>query len=129
MAQMTMQLPVLLPSGHGEATAVYDAADPFAVRFGLWDSRLRMEVVWAISRDLLAEALTVGQAGAGDVRVTARGDLIVLGLSNQNGSVTAVFRRDDVTELLDRTHLIVWPGTESGFLDWSDTVEFPGVAL
>ena len=125
MTAITMTLPVFLPSGHGEAPVVYDTAEPFVVRFGLWDARMWREVVWRISRELLAEAVNAGQAGIGQVRVTVRGDLLVLGLSNQDGSCAVVFRRDDIVELLCRTNELVRPGTEGDLLDWSD---LPGVS-
>jgi hypothetical protein len=81
-----------------------------------------------IGRELLADALTVGRAGAVDVKVIARGDLIVLGLSTPDGAGWVVFRRDDVDALMTATRRMVSPGEESEFLDWSDIAEFPGVA-
>jgi hypothetical protein len=122
---MKMRLPAMAGTGQVEVTARYRREDPYALHlhFGL-----RPGVDWAISRELVADALVSGQAGIGDVRVTARGDLVVLALSTPSGSGTAVFRRDDMAELIGRTHELVRPGTESEVLDWSDLAEFPGVS-
>jgi hypothetical protein len=124
---MKMNLPALLSGGHGVVCARYETTDPYAIALHFPETVCAEE--WVISRDLLAEALQVGQAGLGDVKVTARGDLVVLGFSTPDGAGTAVFRRDDVAELVACTHRVVGPDTESEFLDWSDTVDFPGVAL
>jgi hypothetical protein len=120
---MRMDLPVLIGSGHTVATFSYEASDPYAVTMRVTDAA--GPVQWVFARDLLAEALQVGQAGVGDVVVTVRGDLVVLGLSSPTGTGTAVFRRGDVTAFLARTGEIVGPGTESALLDWSDV---PGVS-
>jgi hypothetical protein len=121
-----MDLPALLGRGHAMVCARYEPADPYAITLQFPDEVC--SETWVIGRDLLAEALQSGQAGLGDVKVTARGDLVVLGLSTPDGTGTAVFRRDDVAALLALTHQMVRPGTESQFLDWSDTADFPGVA-
>lgn len=118
-----MELPVLIGSGHTVATFCYDATDPYAVTMRVTDGGGRVE--WVFGRELLADALGTGHAGVGDVVVTVRGDLVVLGLSSPDGAGTAVFRRRDVAVFVARTHEIVLPGTESALLDWSD---LPGVS-
>jgi hypothetical protein len=124
---LTLQLPALLASGHAEITAAYRREEPYAVVFDFSAAQPGLE--WTVSRDLLADALIYNRAGTGDVRVLARGDLVVLTLSTPEGTGTVVFRRDDVAELVNRTHRIVRPGQESEHLDWSDLAEFPGVEL
>ena len=123
---MRMDLPALLESGQVTVTATYETVHPYAVCFAFPEGDVLVE--WAVSRDLLADALTAGHAGVGDVRVTARGDLVVLELSSLDGKGWALFRRDDVAALVALTHQAVRPGTESQFLDWSDISGFPGVA-
>ncbi|SFW50413.1 SsgA family sporulation/cell division regulator [Amycolatopsis australiensis] len=121
-----MELPALLSHGQAVVSVRYEATDPYAVTL-----RFPAEVCpeeWVIGRDLLADVLTAGRAGAVDVQMVARGDLIVLGLSTPDGAGWAVFRRDDVEALMTATHRMVRPGEESQFLDWSDTTDFPGVA-
>ncbi|QRP45780.1 SsgA family sporulation/cell division regulator [Amycolatopsis sp. FDAARGOS 1241] len=128
MTAFTMQLPALMErAGHGLISAGYDASEPYAITFGFDTVQPGLE--WVISRDLLADGLIHGKAGEGDVKVTARGDLVVLGLCSPDGSAAVVLRRDDVDILLDRVYRIVARGAESQHLDWSDTTEFPGVAL
>ncbi|QRP46046.1 SsgA family sporulation/cell division regulator [Amycolatopsis sp. FDAARGOS 1241] len=127
MSAFTLQLPALLQTGHATISASYDAGEPYAITFGFDVVQPGLE--WAISRELLADALVYGTAGVGEVKVTARGDLVVLGLSNPNGTGAIVLRRDDVDTLVARAHQLVAPGTEWQHLDWSDTTEFPGVAL
>ena len=118
-----MDLPVLIGSGHTTASFYYEPADPYAVTLRVIDGAGPLQ--WVFARDLLAQALADGQAGVGDVAVTARGDLLVLGLSTAEGTGTAVFRRADVATFVTRTNEIVWPGTEFVWLDWSD---LPGVS-
>jgi Streptomyces sporulation and cell division protein, SsgA len=120
---MRMDLPVLIGSGHTVASFYYEPADPYAVTLRVVDCAGPVE--WVFGRDLFAEALATGQAGVGDVAVTVRGDLVVLGLSTPDGTGTAVFRRADVATFVVRTNEIVRPGTESVWLDWSD---LPGVS-
>ncbi|MFI5606880.1 SsgA family sporulation/cell division regulator [Amycolatopsis sp. NPDC051903] len=127
MSAFTMPLPALLHTGHATISASYDSSEPYAVTFGFDVVQPGLE--WAVSRELLADALIYGTAGQGDLKVTVRGDLVVLGLSNPNGTGTVVLRRDDIDTLVAHAHRIVAPGCESQFLDWSDTTEFPGVAL
>ncbi|GAA3537234.1 SsgA family sporulation/cell division regulator [Amycolatopsis ultiminotia] len=127
MNAITVPLPALLESGHTTLAASYRSDDPYAVTVGF--DAVQPGLEWTLSRELLADALIYGRAGVGDVTLTARGDLIVLGLSSPCGSAVVVFRRDDVAELVHRTHEMVPPGTEHTCLDWSDTAEFPGVAL
>ena len=124
---MKMDLPALLPCGNAVLSAHYRATEPYAIT--LWFPTEVCSEAWVLSRELLAEALRIEWAGAGDARVTVRGDLVVLGLSTPDGVGWVVFRRNDVAELIARTHDIVRPGTEPEFLDWSDTADFPGVAL
>jgi sporulation and cell division protein SsgA len=123
---MRMDLPALLGRGHAVVCARYETTDPYAITLRFPEAVCPEE--WLIGRELLTEALRAGRAGLGDVKVTARGDLVVLGFTSPDGTGTAVFRRDDVAELLAQTHQIVRPGTESQFLDWSDP-DLPGVAL
>ncbi|MEV0066670.1 SsgA family sporulation/cell division regulator [Amycolatopsis sp. NPDC050768] len=127
MSAFTLQLPALLGDGHATISASYDASEPYAITFGF--DAVQPGLEWAISRELLSDALIYGAAGVGEVKVTARGDLVVLGLSNPDGTGAVVLRRDDVAALVAKTHQMVRPGCESRFLDWSDTAEFPGVAL
>ncbi|NKQ54988.1 SsgA family sporulation/cell division regulator [Amycolatopsis sp. K13G38] len=117
-----MDLPVLIGSGHTVASFYYESADPYAVTLRVIDGA--GPVQWVFARDLFAEALDDGRAGVGDVAVTVRGDLVVLGLSSPHGTGTAVFRRADVATFMASTHEIVRPGSESVWLDWSDV---PGV--
>jgi hypothetical protein len=127
MDAITMPLPALLESGHATLAASYRRDDPYAIAVGFDVVQPGRE--WTISRELLSDALVYGQAGIGDVKVTVRGDLVVLGLSSPDGSGAVVFRRDDIAALIAATHQVVRPGEESVELDWSDTVEFPGMAL
>jgi hypothetical protein len=121
-----MDLPALLDKGHAVVHARYETTDPYAITLRFPEAVCAEE--WLIGRELLAEAMQSGRAGIGDVRVTARGDLVVLGMSTPDGTGTVVFRRDDVAELLALTHQLVGPGSESQFLVWSDP-DLPGVAL
>ncbi|MEV0066130.1 SsgA family sporulation/cell division regulator [Amycolatopsis sp. NPDC050768] len=127
MSAYTLQLPALLENGHATISASYDASEPYAITFGF--DAVQPGLEWLISRELLSDALIYGTAGDGDLKVTARGDLVVLGMSTPSGTGAIVLRRDDVDALIAATHRIVRPGQESEHLDWSDTVEFPGVAL
>ncbi|MFD5089008.1 SsgA family sporulation/cell division regulator [Amycolatopsis thailandensis] len=124
MTAIESRLHALLKTGHAVVNARYDTTEPYAVTFGFPGAE------WVISRELLAEALHCGQAGIGDVRVTAPGDLITVGLSTPEGSGWVVFRRDDLAELVAATFDAVRPGTESDAIDWSQAAEvFPGVSL
>jgi hypothetical protein len=123
---MKMELPALIGQGTVTVSADYRADDPYVITLAFPVAVCAQE--WAIGRDLLAEALDTGAAGTGDLRVTARGDVVVLGFATPEGVGWTVLRRNDVAALLALTHRIVRPGTESAFLDWSDTAEFPGVA-
>lgn len=116
-----MELPVLLESGHTVATLSYEQAEPYAVTMRVDEAVGPVE--WVFARELLADALACGQAGLGDVQVTARGDLVVLGVSTPDGTGTAVFRRIDVAAFVAVAHRIVAPGAESALLDWSDLPE------
>lgn len=129
MDAITVSLPVLLESGNTAVAASYRRDDPYAVTLGF--DAVRPGVEWVLARDLFCDALIYGQAGggAGDVTVTVRADLVVLGLSTPDGAATAIFRRDDVADFLGQTHQIVRAGQETAELDWSDVAEFPGVAL
>ncbi|MER7861695.1 SsgA family sporulation/cell division regulator [Amycolatopsis japonica] len=124
MTTIEFTVHVLVETGQAAVNGRYDAAEPYAISFGFPGAD------WAISRDMLAEALRDGQAGIGDVRVTARGDLITVGLSSPDGCGWVVFRRDDLAELVSRTFDTVRPGTEGDALDWSAAAEvFPGVSF
>jgi hypothetical protein len=101
----------------------YETTDPYAVTMRVTDGAGPVE--WVFGRELLDGALATGQAGLGDVVVTVRGDLVVLGLSGPSGTGTAVFRRNEVAAFVAQTHQIVLPGAEFAFLDWSD---LPGVS-
>ncbi|MFF4598119.1 SsgA family sporulation/cell division regulator [Amycolatopsis sp. NPDC001319] len=127
MSAFTVQLPALLENGHATISASYDASEPYAITFGF--DAVQPGLEWAVSRELLADALIYGTAGVGDLKVIARGDLVVLGMVTPNGAGTVLLRRDDVEILVAQAHRIVRPGCESQHLDWSDTAEFPGVAL
>ncbi|MEC3974574.1 SsgA family sporulation/cell division regulator [Amycolatopsis sp. H20-H5] len=123
---MRRDLAVMIGAGQTVATFSYDATAPYVVTMRVVDGA--GPVTWLLGREVLAEALVTGRAGVGDVRVTARGDLVVLGLSTPDGVGTAVLRRDDVAVLVALTHQIVRPGAESDALDWSDLAQFPGVS-
>lgn len=123
---MRMELPALIGQGTVTVTADYDSADPYVITLGFPPAVCAQE--WVIGRELLAEALTDSAAGTGDLRVTVRGDVVVLGFATPDGVGWVVLRRDDVTALVAHTRRLVRPGTESEFVDWSDTAEFPGVA-
>ncbi|MFD8492046.1 SsgA family sporulation/cell division regulator [Amycolatopsis sp. NPDC059657] len=129
MNAMTMRIQASLPVGNAELVATYRPQEPFGVLLDF--SNLYPGTEWMVSRDLLAAALRHGHAGhaAGAIHVTARGDLVVLALTGSTGTATVVFRRDDVAELVNRTHRLVRPGDESLVLDWSDITDFPGVSL
>ncbi|MFI5614553.1 SsgA family sporulation/cell division regulator [Amycolatopsis sp. NPDC051903] len=126
MSTLTTRLPALLQTGHATISASYDASEPYAIAFGF--DAVQPGLEWMVSRELLADALIYGAAGEGDLKVTARGDLVVLGMSTPEGTGTVVLRRDDVDTLVVATHRIVPPGQESEHLDWSDTADFPGVS-
>ncbi|WP_340686361.1 SsgA family sporulation/cell division regulator [Amycolatopsis coloradensis] len=117
MTVIESALHVLLATGPAVVDARYRAEEPYGITFGFPGAD------WVIGRDLLAEALRDGRAGIGDVRVTARGDLITVGLSSPGGCGWVVFRRDDLAELVARTFDTVRPGTESDALDWSAAAE------
>lgn len=121
-----IELPALIGQGAVTVIADYDRGDPYAI--GLEFPPAVCAERWVIGRELLAEALTAGAAGTGDVRVTARGDVVVLGFATPDGVGWLVLRRDDVAALVAHTDRLVRPGTESEFLDWSDIAGFPGVA-
>lgn len=127
MDAITVALPVLLESGHTTVSASYHRDDPYAVTLGF--DAVRPGVEWVLARDLFCDALIYGQAGHGDVKLTARGDLVVMGMSTPSGTGMAIFRRDDVADFIGQTHQIVRAGQETAELDWSDAAEFPGVAL
>jgi Streptomyces sporulation and cell division protein, SsgA len=124
---MKMDLPALIGSGDVVVAAYYKSTDPYAITLQFPSEVCAPD--WVIGRDLLVEALRTERIGSGDVRVTVRGDLVVLGLSTPDGVGWVVFRRDDVDALVAQTFRIVRPGREAEFLDWSDTTDFPGVAL
>lgn len=123
MNAMTMRLSALLESGHGTVLARYRREDPYAIVLGF--DAVQRGLEWTVSRELLSDALVYGHAGVGDIRVTVRGDLVVLGLSTPDGTGTVVFRRNDIDKLLAATYRVVRPGQESAELDWSD---LPGVS-
>ncbi|WP_103348689.1 SsgA family sporulation/cell division regulator [Amycolatopsis sp. CA-128772] len=123
---MRMELPALIGRGVVAVTARYCTNDPYVITLGFPVAVCEQE--WLIGRELLAEGLDTGAAGIGDVRVTARGDVVTLGLSTPDGVGWVVFRRDDVAALVTLTHRLVMPGHEGEFLDWSDTAGFPGEA-
>ncbi|RJQ92376.1 SsgA family sporulation/cell division regulator [Amycolatopsis panacis] len=127
MDAFTMPLPALLETGHTTLAASYRADDPWAITIGF--DAVQPGLKWTLSRELVADALVYGQAGVGDLNVTARGDLVILGLSTPDGSAAVVLRRDEVADLLHRTFELVRPGTEPACLDWSDITDFPGVTL
>ena len=118
---MEQHILALVDTGFLVVAAEYDHADPFAVRLTF---PVEPEAVWVFSRELLADALNDGQAGIADVRITARGDLVVLGLSSPDGTGSAIFRRDDLAAFLSLTYQVVPAGAESDALDWSTAIEF-----
>ncbi|MEC3976239.1 SsgA family sporulation/cell division regulator [Amycolatopsis sp. H20-H5] len=119
---MRMRLSALVGQHRVEVLASYKRTAPYEMVLAFGD------VSWVLGRELFGEGLRTGQAGAGDVRVTARGDLVVLGLSTPDGTGSAILRRDDVEQLVRATYLVVPAGRESESLDWSGLVQFPGVS-
>ncbi|QFU90956.1 SsgA family sporulation/cell division regulator [Amycolatopsis sp. YIM 10] len=124
---MRIKIPALLPCGAAEVSVRYSPCEPFAITLRF--PRKAGGQNWVLSRELLADGLRTGTAGVGDVRVNARGELAWLDLSTPDGEGWAVFRRADLTSVVELSHVVVRPGTESRFLNWADTAEFPGVAL
>ncbi|WP_158634442.1 SsgA family sporulation/cell division regulator [Amycolatopsis sp. WAC 01375] len=125
---MKLHLLALVDSQRLQVTAEYRRGEPFAVAlsFPIEPDEAR----WVLGRELLEDALNTGAAGIGDVRITARGDLVVLALSTPDGSGSAIFRRDDLAAFLSLTYLIVPAGTESDAIDWSAAAEvFPEVTF
>lgn len=118
---MKRDIPALVvAAGPLQVTAEYEDTEPFAVAFTFPTEP--DEARWVFSRALLDEALTTGTAGIGDVRLTARGDLVVLALSTPDGSGTAIFRRDDLATFLSLTYQELPAGAEA--IDWAAAAEF-----
>ena len=95
----------------------YSTADPLAVAcdFGA-------QGVWVFARDLLQDGIASGQAGIGDVRVDATGNLFRLHLGDHHvGAVTLVGPQLPVRRFLLRTYMEVPRGDEVEFLDFSHT--------
>ncbi|MEU9688126.1 SsgA family sporulation/cell division regulator [Amycolatopsis japonica] len=122
MTAIESALHVMLKNGPAVVNARYDAADPYAITFGFPGAE------WIIGRELLAEAVRNGHAGIGDVQITARGDVITIGLASPDGCGWVVFRRGDLATFLHTTHRAVHAGAEE--IDWSAAAEvFPGVSF
>ncbi|KZB80503.1 SsgA family sporulation/cell division regulator [Amycolatopsis regifaucium] len=119
---MKLHLPALIDTQRFQVTAEYRRTEPFAV--ALTFPIEPQEARWVLGRELLDAALNTGTAGIGDVRITARGDLMVLALSTPDGSGSAIFRRDDLAAFLSLTYLIVPAGTESDAIDWAKAAKF-----
>ncbi|WP_169812905.1 SsgA family sporulation/cell division regulator [Amycolatopsis regifaucium] len=121
-------MPALVGTVQLQVAAEYSTAEPFAVTLTFPTEPVEAE--WVLSRELLNEALNTGTAGIGDVRITARGDLVVLALSTPDGKGVAIFRRDALAAFVSLTYLMVPAGAESDVLDWSAAAEmFPGVSF
>jgi hypothetical protein len=82
--------------------AEYDSTDPFAVTlvFG-------RRQAWRFAYDLLVEALTLGEAGEGDVRVCVRDDAppeerVLITLDSPEGHAEIAFRIDEMVAFMRR---------------------------
>ncbi|MEU9259019.1 SsgA family sporulation/cell division regulator [Streptomyces sp. NPDC048212] len=79
----------------------YDPDDPWVVLIDFPEQ----EVTWAISLELLQEALTSpveGLQGSGDVLIEVSGSLVLLHLSNRVSSATVRFSFSAVLEFLNQ---------------------------
>ncbi|MFF0145980.1 SsgA family sporulation/cell division regulator [Amycolatopsis sulphurea] len=102
----------------------YRAADPWAVALDFRGGAVW--VSWLLARDLLVEALTLGAAGEGDVRIVAEGDTVELSLCSPDGSAVLVFGRGDLEHAVDDTEAVVPAGTEGSHFDWDREVRYLG---
>ncbi|RJQ84766.1 SsgA family sporulation/cell division regulator [Amycolatopsis panacis] len=102
----------------------YRASDPWALALDFRSGAVW--VSWLLARDLLVEALTLGAAGEGDVRIAAEGDTVELSLSSPDGSAVLVFGRGEVEHAVDDTEAVVPAGMEGSHVDWDREVRYLG---
>lgn len=82
---------------------------------------------WLFDRDLLRDGL-YRPAGEGDVRVSAGGMTVGIGLNGQNGKAVLVFTRDDITGLVHALDKELPFGAE--VIDWvQEAPWFPGIEM
>jgi hypothetical protein len=101
----------------GVADIAYVGIDPYAVQLifpVLTASGLIDDVVWLISRDLVAEALeSSGVKGNGDVEILREGDKTVFFLTSHEGTASVAVASADVIDFLDVTYKIIPRGEEN----------------
>ncbi len=97
----------------------YNPRDPYAAVV-VFDTT-RGPIRWSFGRDLLIAGLHEA-AGEGDVHVwpsldEAYQEILVIELTSGDGCALLQARLDDVARFVDRTTVLVAPGTESDHLD------------
>jgi hypothetical protein len=102
----------------------YERRDPYAVAMTIVT---QPPVTWLFARDLLRDGLS-RPCGEGDVRVSAGGMTVGIGLSDRSSKALLVFQRNDITALVQELDKVVPFGRER--IDWSKaSALFPGIEL
>jgi len=103
------------------ARLVWRTTDPYTVRLG-FHTRAAADVVWVLSRELLAEGLT-GEAGVGDVRLRPAPDAtVLLELRPPTGQTWLRIDTWVLAEFLDTTYRHIPLGCESLGLSLDDEI-------
>ena len=109
----TLQRPAVRPM---TVLGGYDSSDPFAVKL-----IFSGEQIWNVAYDVLIEALALGEAGEGDIRVRVRDEAapeerVLITLDNLNGHAEIAFDIDDLTTFVRKIEQAM--ATADLTIDW-----------
>ncbi len=103
-------------------TLTYSDAEPFAISLTFeWQDQA---TDWAVSRDLVVDALLEGVAGIGDAVVSADGNLVRVGLVSPDGAIVVTFPQLVLADFIAETLIAVPAGEESEHLNWEWLTDF-----